>query len=152
MDERVYKGRLLTFVKELVLLFFAALLIVMLLSLFLEMKYSLGIVVVLVGIFIFLKINDVRQTVIVTNESVTFQKGAKKECYEIEQCQFRARSSNNGCYLYVIDVEGKEHRYDVSMLGYRQFQSCIEDIGIVGEKAKPIRLEVKGGKKNGTDH
>lgn len=78
MDERVYKGRLLTFVKELVLLFFAALLIVMLLSLFLEMKYSLGIVVVLVGIFIFLKINDVRQTVIVTNESVTFQKGAKK--------------------------------------------------------------------------
>lgn len=152
MDERVYKGRVLILAKELVLLFFAAFLIVMILSLFLDMKYTLGIALVFIGIFIFLKIDDVRQSVIVTNESVTFQKGKKEERYEIECCQFRARSGNSGYYLYVVDSEGKEHRYDVSMLGYGRFQSCIADIGIVGEKAKSIHLKAKGGEKNGTDY
>lgn len=152
MEERVYKGRVLTLVKDLVLLFFAALLIGMVLSLFLEMKYSFSITAVVVGIFAFSKINDLRQTVIVTDRTVTFQKGGKTESYEIEQCLFRARSGNSGCYLYVVDTEGKEHNYDVSMLGYSQFHSCIEDIGIIGEKAKPIRLEVKGGEKNGSDY
>lgn len=79
-------------------------------------------------------------------------KRAEKKRYEIERCQFRAQFGNRGCYLYVIDSEMKEHRYDVSLLGYRQFQSCIEDIGIVGEKAKPIHLEAKGEEKNGTDY
>lgn len=150
MEERVYKGSMLAVIKELILLAFAAVAMTIILSMFLELKYTLLIVAAIVVIFIFLTINDKRQTVIVTDRIVTFKKGNKKESYDINRCHFKAHINNSGSYLYVIDLEGEEHQYDVSMLGSRQFQRCIEDIGIVGEKAKPIHLKAKGEESNGS--
>lgn len=145
MEERIYKGRPWVLIKEFVLLACAAIVLTMILSIFLEWVYVLGIVGVIVVVFAISTINDKRQSVIVTDQSVRFRKGNKEESYQIAQCYFGSRTDNSGLYLFVTDAQGKEHKYDVSMLGASQFQRCIQDIGIIGEKAKAIRLQVKGG-------
>lgn len=144
MNERIYKSTSFQFVKELIMLVIACAFLGFILHFFVQLYVNV-IVVAIVGIVsLYFTLSDKKLYVKVTDETLTVVKGKKIDEYNIEECTFKATSKNNDILsLIVIDSSGNTKSYDVSLLGYRQFEKLIEDLRIVGDKSESIVLKAK---------
>lgn len=144
MNERIYKSTSFQFVKELIMLVIACAFLGFILHFFVQLYVNV-IVVAIVGIVsLYFTLSDKKLYVKVTDETLTVVKGKKVDEYKIEECTFKATSKNNDILsLIVIDSSGNTKSYDVSLLGYRQFEKLIEDLRIVGDKSESIVLKAK---------
>ena len=99
----------------------------------------------IVGIVsLYFTLSDKKLYVKVTDETLTVVKGKKIDEYNIEECAMKARIKNNDILtLYVTDSNDNTKSYDLSLLGYKQFQKLIEDLTIIGDKSEPITLKAE---------
>ena len=141
MNERIYKSTSFQFVKELIMLVIACAFLGFILHFFVQLYVNV-IVVAIVGIVsLYFTLSDKKLYVKVTDETLTVVKGKKIDEYNIEECAMKARIKNNDILtLYVTDSNDNTKSYDLSLLGYKQFQKLIEDLTIIGE---PITLKAE---------
>ena len=126
MNERIYKSTSFQFVKELVTLVIACAFLGFILHFFVQLYVNV-IVVAIVGIVsLYFTLSDKKLYVKVTDETLTVVKGKKIDEYNIEECAMKARIKNNDILtLYVTDSNDNTKSYDLSLLGYKQFQKLI---------------------------
>ena len=144
MNERIYKSTSFQFVKELIMLVIACAFLGFILHFFVQLYVNV-IVVAIVGIVsLYFTLSDKKLYVKVTDETLTVVKGKKIDEYNIEECAMEARIKNNDILtLYVTDSNDNTKSYDLSLLGYKQFQKLIEDLTIIGDKSEPITLKAE---------
>ena len=144
MNERIYKSTSFQFVKELIMLVIACAFLGFILHFFVQLYVNV-IVVAIVGIVsLYFTLSDKKLYVKVTDETLTVVKGKKIDGYNIEECAMKARIKNNDILtLYVTDSNDNTKSYDLSLLGYKQFQKLIEDLTIIGDKSEPITLKAE---------
>ena len=62
----------------------------------------------------------------------------------MDECAIKAKIKNNDILtLYVIDSNENTKSFDLSLLGYKQFEKLIEDIRVIGDEAESITLQAK---------
>lgn len=144
MNERIYKSTSFQFVKELVTLVIACAFLGFILHFFVQLYVNV-IVVAIVGIVsLYFTLSDRKLYVKVTDETLTVIKGKKIDEYKIEECAMKARIKNNDILtLYVTDSNDNTKSYDLSLLGYKQFEKLIEDLSVIGDKSEPITLKAE---------
>ena len=129
MNERIYKSTSFQFVKELIMLVIACAFLGFILHFFVQLYVNV-IVVAIVGIVsLYFTLSDKKLYVKVTDETLTVVKGKKIDEYNIT--------------LYGTDSNDNTKSYDLSLLGYKQFQKLIEDLTIIGDKSEPITLKAE---------
>ena len=144
MNERIYKSTSFQFVKELVMLVIACAFLGFILHFFVQLYVNV-IVVAIVGIVsLYFTLSDRKLYVKVTDETLTVIKGKKIDEYNIEECAMKDRIKNNDILtLYVTDSNDNTKSYDLSLLGYKQFEKLIEDLSVIGDKSEPITLKAE---------
>ena len=144
MNERIYKSTSFQVVKELVLLIVACAFLAFILHFFVK-DYINAIVVAVVFVFsLAMTLKDRKLYVKVTDDTLTIVDGKKVYEYKIEECEIKARTKNNDILtLYVTDSNDNTKSYDLSLLGYKQFEKLIEDLTIIGDKSEPITLKAE---------
>ena len=144
MNERIYKSTSFQVVKELFILVAACTFLGFILHYFVKL-YVNAIIVAVVGISSLLMIlNDRKLYIKVTDETLTVVDGKKIYEYILDECSIKAKIKNNDILsLYVTDSNDNTEFFDLSLLGYRQFNRLIEDLSVVGEKAESITLKAK---------
>ena len=143
MNERIYKSTSFQFVKELITLVIACAFLGFILHFFVQLYVNV-IVVAIVGIVsLYFTLSDKKLYVKVTDETLTVVKGKKIDEYVIDECAIKARVKNDILTLYVTDSNDNTKSYDLSLLGYKQFQKLIEDLTIIGDKSEPITLKAE---------
>ena len=144
MNERIYKSTSFQVVKELIILVCACAFLAFLLKFVVDLYVNILIVAAVAIISLYFTLSDKKLYLKVTDDTLTIVKGKKVDEYKIEECAFKATSKNNDILsLIVIDSSGNTKSYDVSLLGYRQFEKLIEDLRIVGDKSESIVLKAK---------
>ena len=89
-------------------------------------------------------LKDRKLYVKVTDDTLTIVDGKKVYEYELDECAIKAKIKNNDILtLYVIDSNENTKSFDLSLLGYKQFEKLIEDIRVVGDEAESITLKEK---------
>mgnify|MGYP002875175573 FL=1 len=89
-------------------------------------------------------LKDRKLYVKVTDDTLTIVDGKKVYEYELDECAIKAKIKNNDILtLYVIDSNENTKSFDLSLLGYKQFEKLIEDIRVVGDEAESITLKAK---------
>ena len=89
-------------------------------------------------------LKDRKLYVKVTDDTLTIVDGKKIYEYELDECAIKAKIKNNDILtLYVIDSNENTKSFDLSLLGYKQFEKLIEDIRVVGDEAESITLKAK---------
>lgn len=98
-------------------------------------------------VFVFslaMTLKDRKLYVKVTDDTLTIVDGKKVYEYELDECAIKAKIKNNDILtLYVIDSNENTKSFDLSLLGYKQFEKLIEDIRVVGDEAESITLKAK---------
>ena len=144
MNERIYKSTSFQVVKELIILVCACAFLAFLLKFVVDLYVNILIIAAVAIISLYFTLSDRKLYLKVTDDTLTVIKGKKVDEYKIEECTFKATSKNNDILsLIVIDSSGNTKSYDVSLLGYRQFEKLIEDLRIVGDNAESITLKAK---------
>lgn len=144
MNERIYKSTSFQVVKELIILVCACAFLAFLLKFVVDLYVNILIIAAVAIISLYFTLSDRKLYLTVTDDTLTVIKGKKVDEYKIEECTFKATSKNNDILsLIVIDSSGNTKSYDVSLLGYRQFEKLIEDLRIVGDKSESIVLKAK---------
>lgn len=144
MNERIYKSTSFQFVKELILLVIACAFLSFILHYFVQLYVNVIIVAIVGIVSLLFTLSDRKLYVKVTDDTLTLVKGKKIDEYKIEECTLKARIKNNDILtLYVTDSNDNTKSYDLSLLGYNQFEKLIEDLSIVGDKAEAITLKAK---------
>ena len=141
MNERIYKSTSFQVVKELVLLIVACAFLAFILHFFVK-DYINTIVVAVVFVFsLAMTLKDRKLYVKVTDDTLTIVDGKK---VELDECAIKAKIKNNDILtLYVIDSNENTKSFDLSLLGYKQFEKLIEDIRVIGDEAESITLKAK---------
>ena len=89
-------------------------------------------------------LKDRKLYVKVTDDTLTIVDGKKVYEYELDECAIKAKIKNNDILtLYVIDSNENTKSFDLSLLGYKQFEKLIEDIRVIGDEAESITLKAK---------
>lgn len=144
MNERIYKSTSFQFVKELVTLVIACAFLGFILHFFVQLYVNVIIVAIVGIVSLYFTLSDRKLYVKVTDETLTVIKGKKIDEYNIEECAMKARIKNNDILtLYVTDSNDNTKSYDLSLLGYKQFEKLIEDLTIIGDKSEPITLKAE---------
>lgn len=144
MNERIYKSTSFQVVKELVLLIVACAFLAFILHFFVK-DYINTIVVAVVFVFsLAMTLKDRKLYVKVTDDTLTIVDGKKVYEYQLDECVIKAKIKNNDILtLYVIDSNENTKSFDLSLLGYKQFEKLIEDIRVIGDEAESITLKAK---------
>lgn len=143
MNERIYKSTSFQVVKELVILVAACAFLAFILRFFVQLYINVIIVSIVAISSLVMTLGDRKLYVKITDETLTIVKGKKIDEYVIDECAIKARVKNDIFTLYVIDSNDNTKSYDLSLLGYNQFQKLIEDLSIVGDKAESITLKAE---------
>lgn len=113
----------------------------------LEPLLAVGIGVIAFGLYFYLVIFDCLITVTIANGELTYQKRSKIKKFTIKDCRFHARSTTSmaetSCRLYVTSADNSVELIDCELIGIKDFQLMLEDLGITGKKAAPIKLKTK---------
>ncbi len=114
-------------------------------SLFLDGIYPYAIGAVIFLLFLWLVVFDNILTVHIDGDKFIVKKGKKSKTYVISECSFRgvmknARRSDSSYTLFVITPKGEE-RVDCELLGRRQYLDILEELGVMGDKAVPTKVE-----------
>ncbi len=76
-------------------------------------------------------------------EELLIREGRKKMHFRLSEWSITAKTSSGG-EAELEFFNGEKRLYaDCSLLGQSQFYSLMEDLGIVGDKQKPIELETR---------
>lgn len=92
-------------------------------------------------------------TIIIDNNKLIYKKRNKTKFYDINKCQFNAKvvttNGDSECVLNIIDEEGNMDYIDCELIGYSQFNNLLNDLKIIGDEAKPIKIKtkMKGGER-----
>lgn len=109
--------------------------------------YALGASILFALVYLWLGIYDCYIELIVKDGKLIVKKGRKRKEFVIDECSFKAKmstsSGDTSCHLTVIDGQGEKHDIDCELIGIGQFNRLLEDLGIIGEKAKAQKLETK---------
>jgi len=88
-------------------------------------------------------ISQLKFKVIVDGDTVEFITKKKSDKYNIDECAFSSRiTDKTDISLTVVHGDKSEH-YDCSFLGYTKFMELLEDLKVVGENQKAVKLETK---------
>lgn len=139
--EKVYRRSLVAVIYNLVIMAFG-MLVVFLVSGTIG-GYKVAIIVssflfILVFISIF---RQIRTKVIISGNSLSIYDGKKEFHYNLNEIKISSETINNDSFfLYVFTEDGNKEMFDLSFLGIYKYNELIEELGIVGEKSKIIKL------------
>lgn len=147
--EKVYKSRIYRVILNLVYGTFAAGVAFFIAGIWLKTTIA---ILIAVGIFLsymWLIVLSNLITVTVSDKYLTVKKGRRQQRFEIARCSFHAKmvtsSGDTSCELDITDESGKKHYIDCELIGAGQFESLLEDLGIIGEHAPVQKIQTKKG-------
>lgn len=119
-------------------------------NIWLDTLYSIAIGLVIAVLYLWLVILGNLIEVTVDGNNLIVKKGSKKSTYLIDECGFKARMKTSGgeteCMLYITMPDGKTESVDFELIGIKQFEALLYDIGVVGDDAEVQKI-VTGKKK-----
>ena len=106
-------------------------------------------VVITISVFLlslWLGVIDTMLTIEINDKTLIVKKGRKTKIYELAKTNFRGRTTTSqgetSCQLYA-EVDGKEDLIDCELIGVKQFEQILIDIGLTGGKATITKLNTK---------
>lgn len=103
---------------------------------------ALGVILSLVAVFIILSIKP-KLEVQISSETLQIIKGKAAHAFKLKDCQFSAKLDDNANYDLIVFSGDATKTFDLSLLGYRQFNEVLQELGVIGEKAKATKLITK---------
>lgn len=105
--------------------------------------------VITAGVFLlslWLGVIDTMLTIEINDTTMTVKKGHKTKTYELAKTNFRGRTTTSqgetSCQLYA-EVDGQEDLIDCELIGIKQFEQILADVGLTGDKAPVTKLNAK---------
>ena len=139
-----YKPRLFKTVISLITGLFAVLFIGFILSRFIvDTTYG---VIILALIYLFFAYSTILQnkiTIIVDNDKLILEKGKKEEVFPFNEYEFSYYEVNGSKSLIVTDEAGKQEEIDCDLLSYKDYESLLEDLCLIGDNQRVIKIKTK---------
>ncbi len=108
---------------------------------------SLIAAVVLYVLYIWLVIINNIMKVTVKGNELTIKRGTKTQKFDIASCGFKAIENTSGgetsCELIITEANGKQHYIDFELIGVRQFEELLDDLGFNEAQNEVQKLETK---------
>lgn len=98
---------------------------------------------VVVGVLILKSIfDDLRTHVTVTDKELIIKENNKTFSYDLRKIKLGAETKNNDNFKIIVQENDNIKKFDLSILGYYQFNELINDLGIIGDKSKIKKLDI----------
>ncbi len=98
-------------------------------------------------LYIWLVIFNNMMKVIVTGKELIIKKGSKTQTFDIETSGFKAIENSSGgetsCELVVTEANGNQSYIDFELIGVKQFESLLDDLGFNGDRDEVQKVETK---------
>lgn len=86
----------------------------------------------------------VRTTIEISGEVLEYKVGAKVRTFNLEECEFSARSDNQDTKDLFVWREGRKvATLECEMLSEADFEDLLKNLGVIGQKAKAVELKIK---------
>lgn len=150
--EKTYKSRVYRIILNIIYGVAAAVTLGALSMIFFSDNYLWPIVIACVTfvLYVWLVIIDTFLTITTTDKTLTVKKGHKSTTYDFETTVFSARTTSSQgettCKLYAQTPDGKTTTIDCELIGIKQFERILEDVGLTGDKAPVAKLTTKNHK------
>lgn len=96
-----------------------------------------------VGVLILKSIfDDLRTHVTVTDKELIIKENSKTFNYDLRKIKLGAKIKNNDNFKIIVQENDNIKNFDLSILGYYQFNELINDLGIIGDKSKIKKLDI----------
>lgn len=155
---KVYKPRLYKAVALIlggvVLAFMLGMLALVISNSFLKISYETAemifvvVTTIIIIISVLMSISSMRIRLELTDSVMTIYQGNRMKTYALDKCEFGAHTVNDGTQeLLIYDVNGNQELIDCDFLSGQDFKMLQHDLGVVGEKQKAIKIQIKQKKK-----
>lgn len=142
--EKIYRKSYIALLLNFVSLSLLLIVIFFLLNTFFDFKIALWSSFFLAILFLFFFFQKSRIEVVISDDTLSIFLGMKSYQYDLKKVSFRSEQINNNTFiLYVIDENGRDESFDLSLLGFSKYQQILEDLRIIGERSDVIKIETK---------
>ena len=105
-----------------------------------------NIIYIVLGIFILLSLymiySYIKTKIIIDNNMLIYLYKGKKKEFDINFYSIKSVSGDSGQELTLIDKDGKKEELDCDFLSSYQYNDLLNEIGVIGEKQKAIKIEI----------
>lgn len=144
--KKIYKPTIYRIILNVIYSFFGVILLFYLLTYFIN---NINVVILISLIFLIcyykIVIYDTYIVICIDDDKLIYKKRNKTKYYDINKCQFSAKIVNttgdSGCVLYITDESGNFNSIDCELIGYSQFNNLLNDLKIIGDEARPIKIK-----------
>lgn len=144
--KKIYKPTIYRIILNVIYSFFGVILLFYLLTYFIN---NINVVILISLIFLIcyykIVIYDTYIIICIDDDKLIYKKRNKTKYYDINKCQFSAKIVNttgdSGCVLYITDESGNFNSIDCELIGYSQFNNLLNDLKIIGDEARPIKIK-----------
>lgn len=144
--KKIYKPTIYRIILNVIYSFFGVILLFYLLTYFIN---NINVVILISLIFLIcyykIVIYDTYIIICIDDDKLIYKKRNKTKYYDINKCQFSAKIVNttgdSECVLYITDESGNFNSIDCELIGYSQFNNLLNDLKIIGDEARPIKIK-----------
>lgn len=144
--QRIYKRKTATLIYHLLIAFIAFVFVFVIARSITHTTWIAGLiafVILLVSVGFILSGSNLK--IVVDDTTVTFIEKKKTTCHEIKKCSFSSKITDKSDFSLTVYDGSESYYYDCSYIGSNQYDSLLNDLGVIGEKQKIQKIETRKG-------